>query len=78
MEDRAGGPGGVTEWERDDTVDQCFQDEALSKRLGAVVRPSLPQAAGPPVENDLIAGFFARTGHAPTLQFGAEAEAPVD
>src|SRR5262245_13386774 len=29
------------------------------------------------VENDLIAGYFAHTGHAPTMQFGQEA-APAD
>jgi hypothetical protein len=30
------------------------------------------------VENDLIAGHFAQTGHAPVLQFGQESVAPVD
>ncbi len=30
------------------------------------------------VENDLIAGYFAHTGHAPAMQFGQEAVAPAD
>lgn len=30
------------------------------------------------VENDLIAGFYARTGHAPARQFGEGAESPAD
>lgn len=29
-------------------------------------------------ENDLIAGYFAHTGHAPAMQFGQEAAAPPD
>ena len=40
FENRGGGPRGVTEWEREDTVHQCLQDEALAKRLSGLANGS--------------------------------------